>query len=1352
MASSQSFWDSNVVSYWDSQVLSHASAGRLEDLSAALVAGGRANVSDPASAGDSALLLAARGGHPACCRLLLAHGVDADAQGSRGETALMAAIVAGSTELVEALLPATADLALRTDAGLCPMALACLHRHPWALALLLRRQHALLTGAARADSACGTSSGCSHSGTASAQPQQAAPALDFSTAPLSQRSVAGKQLLLAMYAAVASGDASCLQQLADHPLATPAHDAQFGVAAATAAAAAPMRMPGQEGGSLQDGLSFLLDAAVVGQRNVRAASFLWQTTGAPSHLAAATDRPDCLRVLLSSGLSCPDERTNSEGFTPLMLAATADAAAAAAVLLQAGAALEARNHASRTALFLAAVSGSTGVLSLLINAGAQVDAAEQARGYSPLTAAIARTSSAEASRQPQAAALAACAAQLLAGGADAAHAAQDGSQPLHLAAEGGSVGCIDLLVRHGAPIDAADSAGCTPLAGAVLGRAPHAACALRLLEHGASVPSSDVASRLLACLLQGERRGNGDPYRRSRSLVTVWRLLAALNTPQLRALSDCPQFYDLPHTDAPEEPLPAAALAAVLELAAADCSNLLYSASPADCAAQGRRPAYLLELLRRAAASANGDAVDMAAAGSQASSASRAGWAAVRAVVLESAHVSKLLSLWASAQMMLQYASCLARCHSAAPPADRERLSCRVGHLFSAFHALAGLCSTLGVNLTAALAHPSRPLVDACLAVAAPAGKLLPAGQHAVVGAGAADTAAAAAAEATQPVPVPQGADNEACGSASSASSASSGALAAACLSGGGASSSAVSEMDMAEGQPEEEQEEGADETDEKVDEAGSPAAAEEDNLHGSSIAALALVPATVPAVQPAAATPQPCPSGGASPPSSNYTAGQSQEEAAIGAVLRPFGGAIDELIAAIGDAAQLGAWHFVLEYSEVSSLPTKHRLLQSLIAAWPRRSESQLGLTTPRTGLLQRACTTVEEWQAAAERSSRAGSVADVLWHGIKVAFEEENGVGDGVRREWFRLLAEELTDPHTGLFESHDGGTTFSPAVHASLQCDSSSGSGGNEEEGGGHLAKFELIGAMMGLGIMQGCTLPGLWLTAAAWRALLGQPQQAERDLAEADPQLYRSLQYLRQLAAAGTVSSAAAAEAAGTDAEEDGVAAMGVHFAVHDAFGHEVELCPGGSHRLVTVASLEQYIALLSRYKQVDAIAAPCGALARGLHGVVTRSVLDTLARCFSHEELNTLVAGQCDLDALEWRAAARHEGGCERAPQLAWFWAAVEGMCQAQRRQLMAFVTSSSALPAGGFPALRGFNGAPHPFTVSLVACEGDERLPRASTCFNHLFLPSYSSAAVLEERLLQAITQAHAFDEGVIRR
>lgn len=96
-----------------------------------------------------------------------------------------------------------------------------------------------------------------------------------------------------------------------------------------------------------------------------------RAAGLPCHLAAALNQPDCLHMLLSAGVGAVDDPT-AQGFTPLMLAATGDGAAAAAVLLRAGAALEARNDASRTALFLAAVSGSPATLDLLIRAGADV--------------------------------------------------------------------------------------------------------------------------------------------------------------------------------------------------------------------------------------------------------------------------------------------------------------------------------------------------------------------------------------------------------------------------------------------------------------------------------------------------------------------------------------------------------------------------------------------------------------------------------------------------------------------------------------------------------------------------------------------------------------------------------------------------------------------------------------------------------------------------------------------------------------------------------------------------------------------------------------------------------------------
>lgn len=69
----------------------------------------------------------------------------------------------------------------------------------------------------------------------------------------------------------------------------------------------------------------------------------------------------------------------------------------------------------------------------------------------------------------------------------------------------------------------------------------------------------------------------------------------------------------------------------------------------------------------------------------------------------------------------------------------------------------------------------------------------------------------------------------------------------------------------------------------------------------------------------------------------------------------------------------------------QVASLGCRQRLLQSLIAAWPRRPDSQLSLSTGRQGVLQRVCTAVDE-RAAVAGTSMAGT----LWHGLKVAFEQ--------------------------------------------------------------------------------------------------------------------------------------------------------------------------------------------------------------------------------------------------------------------------------------------------------------------------------------------------------------------------
>jgi ankyrin repeat protein len=405
------------LSQLDAGLLSAASAGNLELLEAALEAGRNANISD--FCGDSPLLLAARGGAAACCRALLRAGADARQQGSRGETAVMVAVQLGCSQLLEAVLTPGVDLLARSDGGLTALQMACLRRRPDALARLLRHLHAQLDAAVAAG-AGGNTFGDYTAMSSQPGPEDAAVVAQSNNAHCQHQqaaataAVAGRQLVLAMYAAVAAGEPRCLQLLVADPLAASAYAAQF---------AAPL--PQQQGQGQrsaveeerqQEELSFLLDTDAVGAHNSRAARFLWQTGepgrrfvaagscafyrcsftvalradtqcsplpapfsccagGLPCHLAAATNRSDCLQVLLSSGIGSPDECT-AEGFTPLMLAATADAAAAAALLVKAGTALEACNHASRTALFLAAVSGSPDTLGLLMAAGADVSASE----------------------------------------------------------------------------------------------------------------------------------------------------------------------------------------------------------------------------------------------------------------------------------------------------------------------------------------------------------------------------------------------------------------------------------------------------------------------------------------------------------------------------------------------------------------------------------------------------------------------------------------------------------------------------------------------------------------------------------------------------------------------------------------------------------------------------------------------------------------------------------------------------------------------------------------------------------------------------------------------------------------
>ncbi|KAG2448135.1 hypothetical protein HYH02_006720 [Chlamydomonas schloesseri] len=170
---------------------------------------------------------------------------------------------------------------------------------------------------------------------------------------------------------------------------------------------------------------------------------------------------------------------DKDGWTPLMCAARHGHVEVVAALLDAEANPNTRSQQDGcTAMLLAARHGHSRVVSLLLQGGAEPGIAAS-DGWTPLGCAAAH-GNVEVARQ------------LLAERADSDFveaATQDGWTPLVLAARKGHANVVDLLLKHGAQIDAGAEKGFYPLTCAVAGG--HVDAARTLLEHGAKWSEQD---------------------------------------------------------------------------------------------------------------------------------------------------------------------------------------------------------------------------------------------------------------------------------------------------------------------------------------------------------------------------------------------------------------------------------------------------------------------------------------------------------------------------------------------------------------------------------------------------------------------------------------------------------------------------------------------------------------------------------------------------------------------------------------------------------------------------------------------------------------------------------------------
>ena len=183
---------------------------------------------------------------------------------------------------------------------------------------------------------------------------------------------------------------------------------------------------------------------------------------------------DALKVTLAALEHGDEFKTwKARGKTPLMVAAVADARAAAEALLAQGADIEAKSDYGLTPLHWAAYGNARETTELLLTKGADIKATDNQRATPLHWAARVRGDARET------------AAFLLAKGADIKATDDGGSTPLHWAALGNSRKTAELLLATGADIKATDIQRTTPLHWAARGDARETAAFL--LAKGADI-------------------------------------------------------------------------------------------------------------------------------------------------------------------------------------------------------------------------------------------------------------------------------------------------------------------------------------------------------------------------------------------------------------------------------------------------------------------------------------------------------------------------------------------------------------------------------------------------------------------------------------------------------------------------------------------------------------------------------------------------------------------------------------------------------------------------------------------------------------------------------------------------
>ncbi|EGG14125.1 putative ubiquitin-protein ligase [Cavenderia fasciculata] len=205
---------------------------------------------------------------------------------------------------------------------------------------------------------------------------------------------------------------------------------------------------------------------------------------------------------------------------------------------------------------------------------------------------------------------------------------------------------------------------------------------------------------------------------------------------------------------------------------------------------------------------------------------------------------------------------------------------------------------------------------------------------------------------------------------------------------------------------------------------------------------------------------------------------------------------------------------------------------------------------------------------------------------------------------------------------------------------------------------------------------------------------------------------------------------------------------------------VELLHEGRNIPVTWHNRFEYARLLELYK-MNEFKLQMDAIIRGVSLIVPLHLLNI----FTWQELELSVCGMPGLDIKLLKRHTRYCGLSANEPRVQWFWKTLESFSSEEQTLFLRFVWGRSRLPpsnefniqfqlqvflrdSGQFYDDEYNEG--ERMAMSMMHENQDEYLPEAQTCFFTLSLPNYSSADVMKEKLLYAITTCRDIDADFI--